>query len=48
MTAISLARRRWFALTAEASRLVQYFIGGFVIELWSGDLVVTRLEAKTN
>ena len=33
---------------AEASRLVQYFVGGFVIELWSGERVVTRLEAKTN
>jgi hypothetical protein len=32
---------------AEAIRLVQYFVGEFVIELWSGNRVVTRLEAKT-
>jgi hypothetical protein len=32
---------------AEAIRHVEYFVGAFVIELWSGDRVVTRLEAKT-
>jgi hypothetical protein len=26
---------------------VEYFVGEFVIELWSGNRVVTRLEAKT-
>jgi hypothetical protein len=31
---------------AEAIRHVEYFVGEFVIELWSGDRVVTRLEAK--
>jgi hypothetical protein len=33
---------------AEAIRQVEYFVGGFVIELWSGDRIVTRLEAKAN
>ena len=32
---------------AEAIRQVEYFVGEFVIELWNGDRVVTRLKAKT-
>jgi hypothetical protein len=32
---------------AEAIRNVKYFVGEFVIELWNGNRVVTRLEAKT-
>jgi hypothetical protein len=31
----------------EAIRQVELFVGEFIIELWSGDRIVTRLEAKT-
>jgi hypothetical protein len=36
-----------FIFAALRLRHVEYFVGAFVIELWSGDRVVTRLEAKT-
>ena len=32
---------------AEAIGQAKQLVGGFVIELWGGDRVVTRLEAKT-
>jgi hypothetical protein len=32
---------------AEAIKQAQHFIGGDAIELWNGDRLVKRLEAKT-
>jgi hypothetical protein len=32
---------------AAAIRQVKLFVGEFVIEIWNGSRVVTRLEAKT-